>query len=308
MTNGLLAAADVHKGDGNWTAGLESEAVQSGLSSAIADVCLPSPAGIMSGTGGGQPSGYRLKPFGFVVRLKEPTMCKMTDPITLVDESIAAETEKVVGSVFWNGSGISEMWLGATDVRSVVPGATALDTIGLLLAAFYRGTVGIDPIVHIGVAAALKLGDALDPGTSTLRAIDLPVVVSPGYPAGGIAVTGPVEVWVSDVQTIEAVAWRNNRRYVEASRIAAVSFDPAAAFVAGEPPVQIYISNNGGPLGITVYALGNELAAAVDWGDATGDGSYTPGLASLGHTYAAAGTYAVAVTHNGAVRTVTVTV
>lgn len=304
---GLLDTADVREGDGNWTAGGTADAVQSGMESLLSDICLPAPAEILAGTHEGSPSGYATKPFSFVVRMRYPTKCGINDPDTFIREAVRLESEKAVGHALWFGTGSSETWLGASGVGSVAAGATIQDSVGAALEEFYRRTVGLEPIVHLGVTSALKLGQYIDE-TPSLRGTNTRVVVSPGYPADGIAVTGPVEIQLSGIQSLLSRDWRVNREVLEGTRIGSVEFDPAAAVIVGEPPIQTYISHTATALEVQALVDGNEAIATIDWGDASADSNVAAGGGTANHTYAAAGQYTVTITHNGADRTVTINV
>lgn len=304
--DGLLTVAEVLRGDGDWTAGMDTPAVQAGLSSEISDVCLPAPAGTLSGSRGGVPTGYTLKPFAVIVRMDEPTQCRIADPDRTVRAALTGEEEKAIARALWFGAGGSTMWFGASDVTSVAPGENIKETVGKLLEAFYLNTVGIEPIVHLGLTAALQLGQDIDEAPS-LRGTGTRVVVSPGYPTNGVAVSGDVTIRIGNVEYLEQYAWRVNRRAAEASELAAVSFDPATVFIAGEPPIQVYVADTN-DLSVELGIAGHETPATIAWGDGSVDDTVAPEVGTIAHTYAAAGKYTVTVTHNGASRTVTIAV
>ena len=281
----LLDVAAVHRGSGRWTSGLSVEGLQCALTSSVATPCLPPPAGHIGGRGGnGAPTGYPLSVFAVVAQLTQPTMCRTSDPNEALRQAVGAEADKAAGSALWFGTGNAAMWMGA-------PGSTIVSGgVAELLDAFYAQTVGVDPVIHMGLKSALAQGGLNKDGR--FKALpDIPVVVNPSYPIEGIAVTGPVEVWIGDAEITQTHDVRVTREFTEATALAAVALDPCAV-VINAAASQTYL----GQTGVRKYAVsasGNSAGLAVNWGDsATGT---VPPNGTAEHTYTGAGSYTVTV-------------
>ena len=306
----LLDVAQVERGNGRWTAGLEVEYLQCALTSGLAALCLPGPANHLSGEGGTGPSGDEVNIFGVVTRLRQPNACRTADPEAAVRDAVDTEIEKALGFAIWYG-GTSEasVWFGNSSV-TLITGATS---VGAMLRRWYSKTVGIEPIIHLGLEAAEDLATSFSESGRLLAFPDVPVVINPSYPAAGVAITGPIDVRISGVETIQTHSLVDNREQTEANVIVGVSFDPCAVVLsAAAYPDQVYIERS--PTSdrtITVYVVGTSTSTAVAWGDGDPDGSIAasptdPGSAS--HTYDTSGTYDVTVTSEGGTAAYTVTV
>lgn len=301
----LLDAANVQRGDGRWTAGLEVENLQCALSSALSALCLPGPADNIGGGGTGSPSGQGITVFGVITRLRQPNMCRTADPEAVVRDAVDAEIEKALGRAIWfGGNNEAEVWFGATGATALTSGTP---TVADALRTWYGKTVGIEPIIHLGIKAAESVATQLADNGRFKAWPDVPVVVNPSYPASGIAVSGPIDVWVTPTETIQSHSFSVNREQTEASALVGVVFDPCAVVIVGALPDQVYIAKTTVAREITVYVTGSTTSATVSWGDATADGSVSPN-SNTSHTYAASGTYTVTVTSEGGASTFTVTV
>jgi hypothetical protein len=262
----LLDVADVTRGDGRWMGGYDFNSFQCGLSSAMADVCIPGLGGqALSGTPGGSPSGFPAAIFAVVVTMRQSERCKIDDPQGLLQRSADGEISKAASRALYYGTGFSGTWLGSPEVASVaviandVPG-----TVAAALQKFMDTNVGVDPILHLGVGAAISLAFYIgDDGL--LSGVDIPVVVSSSYPTGAIAVTGPIKVLVSDPQDVITHDFSVNRVEDAVTYLVSVEFDPCGAVVVGEPPIQSYVTTTAAGLA-TVYVVGNEVGATVNWG------------------------------------------
>jgi hypothetical protein len=262
----LMDVATVEYGDGKWTRGYDFSSYQCGLSSAVADVCIPGSGGMaLSGAPGGYPSGFKASTFAVVLTMRQSERCRIDDPHGVLTAASKAEIAKAASRVLYYGTGFSTTWLGSSEVLSVaaisndVPG-----TVAAALQKFYENTVGVEPIIHLGLGAAIALAFYIG-DDDLLSGVSTPVVVSSSYPTGAIAITGPIKVRVSDPQDVETHDFSINRVEDAVTFLATVEFDPCGAVVVGEPPVQTYMTVNSAGLA-TVYVTGNEAGATVNWG------------------------------------------
>jgi hypothetical protein len=254
----LVDVASVHDGDSRWAAGLTVEQLQCSLQSATAGLCLPTPAGLV--VKDGEPAGSPLSPFATIVYMRRSTLCQTTDPKSFVRNALIAEREKSAGRALWYGTGNASMWLGATGVTPL-PADTG---IGEALKAFYDNTVGIEPIIHMGMQRALETVGLNSEGR--FKAYDdVPIVVNPSYPADAFAITGPIELWFGPAEELQEMDTAINRMDTVASMMGAVSFDACAAFVVGDLPVQTYLGLEGNRA--TAFVVDSPTSSTVDWGD-----------------------------------------
>jgi hypothetical protein len=114
------------------------------------------------------------------------------------------------------------MYLTHTDVATVAAGSDAYHSLGTMLETAYANNPNIKPVIHLGWTSAMSL-------QLGLASLDLPFVVAHGYPATAMAVTGPVVIRLGSIQSITGFDAHINRQYFEATRIAAIEFDPSQA-------------------------------------------------------------------------------
>jgi hypothetical protein len=243
----LLDAATVENGDGNWVSGYEIGADQCGLVSAVSDTCNPSSYVVIGGSEDGTPLALRVTPFAVLVRMNErTTFCSWQEIAAQLDGLINVEKEKAAGHALWFGSDAGEgpsapdpnprqgeTWLGNAAVTSVAAGSDDTASLADALAAFYAKTVGVEPVIHLGTSAALRMA-WID--KDSIRGIDAPVVINPGYDPDGIAITGPVRIRFGNVQKLDGVNTSVNRVSADANVLGAIEFDPCAAVVVGPLP------------------------------------------------------------------------
>lgn len=300
----LVDVATVHREDGRWTSGLEVESLQCALTSALAGLCLPAPGANLGGAAGasGGPTGYPISHFSVIARLKQPTMCRTNRPENVVRDAVESEFDKAAGHALWYGTGSAEVWFGAD-------GATAMaaDTgIGEMLKAFYDRTVGVEPVLHLGFQTAIDAGFAFQNGRLAAYP-DIEVVLNPGYPADALAVTGPIELWITPPESIQVHDVKVNREVTEAFALAAFSLDPCAVVVRGALPAQVYVGVEGDTA--MVYVIGPDTSSSIDWGDGSADSPVEPEVGgSVDHVYAEPGTYEVVVTTESGTTTHSITI
>lgn len=285
----LIEVAD-ERTDANWMSGLEVEGLQCSLRSFISPLCLPVSVGVLSGTPTPVgPSGYGVTTFGVTVDLKQPVMCRTSDPDKAVRDGVDAEFDTAMGRALWYGVGNSQVWFGH-------PSATVAADLGAALQAFYDRTVGVDPVIHMGVSAALSESTKMVNGRYAAFP-EVPIVVNPGYPTAGVAVSGPIEYWRGEIENIQVHNVRINRETTAATMLAAVMVDPCTVVVVGDDlPAQVHVSQDSDEVTVLVVGTG---AASVDWGDGDPDSPITidteTDSGQVSHTFEA-GSFEITVT------------
>lgn len=296
----LLTVAEVHEGDGNWTAGLTVETLTCSLYRATAGLCLPPPTG--AGPSSASPAGWPLSPFATIVQMRRSMLCRASDPQTIVNRAIEVEKERAAGRALWFGTGSADLFFGGAGATTVASGAT----IGELLQAFYDKVIGVKPVLHLGLVAAYATPGLSDQGYFNAFP-EIPVVINPGYPPNGVAVSGPIEIWFGAPEPTQNLSTANNKENTEATMLGAVAVDPCTVIVRDKLPDQVYI----GALGkdASVYVVNSSANATVAWGDATGNATIPSGSNSPAvHTYATSGTFTITVTSNSGTTTSQITV
>lgn len=235
MTYGLLTegAATVLVGDGNWTSGYEIDALACGRNIGATDLCKPVDPPEPDEEG----SGYRVVPFGIEGHQKWSVICAPSDNESAMTEAITVASEFIVANTFWSGAiadwkGDEEgLFLEHPDIHTIAPEEKIGRSIASALKEAYTRHPEIQPTVHLG------LGSAVDFASDFFVAEESHVkfIVSPGYPMDAVAVTGPVVVRLGSVETLKSYDHRVNREYVQATRIAAVEFDPCLAVRVSSP-------------------------------------------------------------------------
>lgn len=249
--------------DSRWVSGLTVETLQCSLHRAYAALCLPAPAGYQNHEGA--PAGMPLSPMATIVHMRRSNLCMTADGRNVVDSALEAEKDKSAGRALWYGTGDATMWLGASGVTELSGSAS----VGEALKAFYDGTVGVEPVIHMGLKTALETSGFNAEGR--LKALpDIPVVVNPSYPDDALAITGPIQLYFSPPESIQVMDFQINREDTAAVMFTGVSFDACAAFVRGELPDQVYAGIDG--MTVTAYVIDSGASATIGWGD---DGSWT---------------------------------
>lgn len=224
--NGLLDVAKVDVGDGDWTASYLSESLGCAVSAWLADPCDPTPD-LISGTDGVDPSAYLIRSFAAIVKMSRTNRCAEGRELEWVRSSMEEATEFAVAKVFWEGLPSLEVSLAADDVQSAAAGANVAASVAAALLKFGQESPGVEPILHLGIGAALSIGDLLN-DEGNLK-IGVRVATSPGYPTAGIAVTGPILIHLGQIEAVQVYDRDVNRTNIEANRLGAIDFDPCVA-------------------------------------------------------------------------------
>lgn len=244
---GLLDIATVETGDGQWTAGYEVESWGCGVGEYITDLCTPDPIHVAGAeyreSDGGTPGSVKIVPFSFVAGIARNTRYFSDTDVPRLAEFIAA-SETPVAYVFSRGFAGYEGETLATaasndkpSVTTVAAGASTQETIISLLEAWSnRSTFGYDSaVLHLGVSAAFSLSSQpfVSEAWSVLNEMEIDVAISPGYPTDFVALTGPIVIRLSSIQVLKATDALHNKIFFEATRLAAIEYDPCLAFVSG---------------------------------------------------------------------------
>lgn len=224
----LLDVATVHTGDGHWSANLDQVLAPScGVTVSLSDVCTPE-ATVVAGDATDDYDSFERKTFVIIADLARRIRCSDADGSKFVNDAIKDTQDRTVGRALWSsvtGAGM-DMYFTHASVRTVAAGANASASLAAALQSYYDNGSGPDPVIHLGLTAAVNLSSVLVKD----GVLDhLQYVVNPGYPTAGIAVSGPVTVYLGSIETIENVDLTQNRTAVQANQLAAVEFDPCLA-------------------------------------------------------------------------------
>lgn len=228
--SGLLDVASVTDPAESWGAGFQIDSIGGALRSYSTDICTPDRqllSGVEDETAGANDANI----FAIVTALEGRVRCASGSEPDLVRNAMAAETEKAAGKALWGDSGSpNPVSLHGTDVETVTAGANASDSVGAAIEKFWSIATGIandGMIIHLGISRLLELFGQVEDGA--IKNLDIKVATSAGYPADAIAVTGPIAIRLGEIQTISAVDFRTNGGISEATRVAALEFDPRIA-------------------------------------------------------------------------------
>lgn len=229
---GLLENATVHVGDGNWARTMV-DAPGSGVRMSLSTVCAPVSSDVFSGPAAdtARPDALLLEPFALTVQMVRNNRCSDPADMVTVLEGIEAATEQAVARALWyawDGAGgwTDNPFITDSAVHTVNAGTDAIASIGAAAVAYgERGAQIAHPVMHLGMEVAQRVARPIGVGVFE----DYRVVVSPAYPADGIAITGPVEIWIGSVQELRGYDHEQNRTSFEATRLAMLSFDPYTA-------------------------------------------------------------------------------
>lgn len=247
MANRLFDAPDlveVEYGDGPWSAlGFDLQATRAAMNLQVQDPCTEVGQYVAGAADASSPKVYTITAFSATMSARRNLRCALGDELTIVSDLLeqggtvsAAEYALWSGVPNWDPN--VQPSLQNNDVNSVSSGATIADTIGIAVAAYSTLTVFPLYVVHLGVDAAIDLSalgytETIDQsGQLRLRATGAPIVVSPYYPASGVAVTGPIFVHVGDPTAYQAFDEKTNRTNILGYQLIAIAFDPSTAVIA----------------------------------------------------------------------------
>ena len=228
----LLDVATVQYGDGSWTAGYEVDGLSCGRSIETVDVCAGAATWDPSGDPAG--TGFGIFPFAILGHQKFGERCAPAEAEAAFRKAMDDASEHTVAHNFWYGDTpdwdtppggqMNDMFLMDDDIDTVVEGASTADTIAAVLSQAFTNHPELDPIIHLGIKAAMDMTSSLFTDN-----FDAEFVVSTGYPIDGVAVTGPILVHLGSIEILTSHDTSVNRRYLDGTRLAAVEFDPCLA-------------------------------------------------------------------------------
>jgi hypothetical protein len=229
LLDGKIPGITVLHGDSSeWTAlGTSIDSLACGRRHDMVDVCTPDD---LSGGLEEEYDGHIGRPFAIVTQQKFSPRCTPREAEDELFAAMAKSAEYQVGKALWSGvpdvDWTGDVFLTSTEVSTTATAGTiVIHEVAQLLKAAWDAHPELDPILHLGLGAAANVG--LDIGI-----LGVPYVVNPGYPIDGIAVTDKITIRLGDIQRLNAVDSAINRRYVEATRLAMVEFDPCLARLA----------------------------------------------------------------------------
>jgi hypothetical protein len=215
----LLDYADVKVGNGHWMKGWQAEDRMGGLSVEIFDVCGTSETQIIDGS---NPDVYDIRAFGIKADLPRSLLCTQKDDEQWLAKMTKEAAETAVGraACIEHADG-TDTWLGDASVRAAA-------TIEAGRVVWQAHNVGV-PALHLAddqMVDALNAKVILSLGDEMMTVWGDPVVNSPGYLPGTIFWSGPIEVFLSTIDTDLLFKSSNNAAVVIANIVAALNMPP----------------------------------------------------------------------------------
>jgi len=223
---GLLEAADVDRGAGEWTIGYDLKSSGCGRAVRVSDPCSPTTTPVV-GDPTAEPAIYKVEPFGVDSVVGRNTRCAVEEDLSQNEAMLKACEERAIAHVFENGivPGWESPHLLHADVPTVPIGVTVDETVVAVLDAFWDVAAG-PPLLHLGIGSAAQLAKET---MLMLKATGVVCVVSPGYSAGLVAATDAVDINIGPVQSLQSYNTRTNRTEIQSNEIVGIEFDPCWA-------------------------------------------------------------------------------
>lgn len=229
---GLLEHATVHTGDGEWARTMV-DAPGSGTRMLLSNLCSPVSSDKFSGPASStaRPDALLLEPFALTVQMLRNNRCSDPTDMVTVMAGIEAGTEYALARALWyawDGAGgwTENPFLTDPDVHTVSAGTDAIASVAAALSAFGERAAQVDrPVLHLGLDTAQRVARPIGVGVFE----DYDTVISAAYPVNGVAVTGPIEIWIGSVQDLRGYDHEQNVTSFEATRTAMLQFDPYTA-------------------------------------------------------------------------------
>lgn len=240
----LFEVATVLDGDGSWSGVPYDEQYDAGARALVVqDICTRANVARVAGSLGNPAVVYTIRPFGAMVSALRPNRCvpgEFPDFEASLHADLKHDAQRAAAYVLWNGIPgwtSAQPFLTSSDVTNVGTITTGVqDLVANVLDAWYDAEVGLRPVLHMGLRAAMQLssGDAISPSPKSseyyLVMDGTPIVVQPEYPISQVAVTGPVTVRRSDIaDLVPAYDSTINRTYFTTDMVLAVEFDASIA-------------------------------------------------------------------------------
>jgi hypothetical protein len=215
----------LHGDSSEWTAlGTSIDALACGRRYDMVDICLPDD---LSGGLTEALTGYEGRPFAIVAQQILSPRCTPQEATDALYQGMNDAAEYQIGKALWSGvpdvDWTGNVFLTSSEVATTTTSGTSVKShVAQVLKAAFDAHPELDPILHLGLGTAAEVG--LD-----IAVFGIPYVVNPAYPITGIAVTDKITIRLGDIQRLNAVDIAINRRYVEATRLGLVEFDPCLA-------------------------------------------------------------------------------
>lgn len=246
MANRLFDAPDfveVVPGDGMWSIGFDLQASTAATTLLVQDPCSETGTFVAGAADASSPKVYTITAFSATVSARRNIRCSLDTDLEMVSKLLqAGGAVSAAEYVLWNGMSAwdpnAQPSLHNNDVQTSTTAASIADTISNAIVKYSQLTVLPDYIVHLGVDAAIDLSalgytETIDAsGQLRLRATGAPIVVSPNYPASGVAVTGPIVVNIGEIAAYQAFDFHTNRTNILAYQLIALAFDPSTSIRA----------------------------------------------------------------------------
>jgi hypothetical protein len=209
----------------DWTAlGTSIDALACGRRYDMVDICLPDD---LSGGLGEALTGYEGRPFAIVAQQIVSPRCTPEQAADALYQAMDVAAEYQIGNALWGGvddaDWVGDVFLTSSEVATTATTGTSVKShVAQVLKAAFDAHPELDPILHLGLGTAAEVG--LD-----VQVFGYPYVVNPAYPINGIAITDKITIRLGDVQRLNNVDIAINRRYIEATRLGLVEFDPCLA-------------------------------------------------------------------------------
>lgn len=226
-----------------WTIGFELQNSASASTLTTQDPCSKQ-SSLLAGAINASPKVYIVSAFAAAVSARRNVRCAIGEELEIVQSLLVnGGVTSAVESALWFGvSGWDpnlQPSLANSDVATATNVPTSIpDTLANVVNRYSALTAIQDYVIHLGVKAALELsalGYAYSMGASGqlfLRATGAPIVVSPYYPSAGVALTGPLEIFVGVPDAWQVYDSLLNRTNINGNQLIALAFDPSTAVLA----------------------------------------------------------------------------
>jgi len=225
----LLEYATVVVGNGHWMKGWQEQDRMSALDIKVFDPCGVGDVPLIESEGADL---YDIRPFGIKAGIHRSLTCSEDDDQKWLREITKLAAEPGVGlAACIEAAAGNDTWIGDGNVNEAA-------TIQAGRVLWKTHNVG-PPALHLAddkVVTALTSHEILAVGDQMVTAWGDPVVNSPGYKQGAAFWTGPIIVYLSDIDTDMLYNVRNNDGRVIANLVAALDMPPNQIIRIGAVP------------------------------------------------------------------------
>lgn len=225
-----------------WTIGFQLQAAASASTMTTQDPCSQQST-LLAGAINASPKVYTVTAFAAAVSARRNVRCAIGEEMEIVQSLLlnggvtsAAESALWFGVKGWDPSVAPS--LASTDTQTAAIAPSIADTLANVISKYSALTAIQDYVLHLGIKSALDLsalGYAYNTdaeGQLRLRATNAPIVVSPYYPTSGVALTGPLQVFVGVPDAWQVYSTLDNRTNINGNQLIALAFDPSTSVLA----------------------------------------------------------------------------